>query len=276
MSQKVLLSIQQIVSTGQALRAGQVWDSNRPVLLSLLRQNGVQSVDLGIAADDVHDVYRRMRSGLEAADVLITSGGVSMGERDVLKPVMERDFGADIHFARVNVKPGKPVTFATCLVNGHKKYIFGLPGMSSPPYLSPPPIATGALVFTDSRIFVGNPVSAFVTFNLFVKPLLSCLSNRDRAVTDSEVDIKTYQRCQPVRLELASKEHRLDDRPELARAVVAYSAGAGMPTAGLTGDQRSSRLLSGRDANALVLLPQKSPSNETIRGGDIVTAFLIG
>ncbi|CAG2107027.1 unnamed protein product [Medioppia subpectinata] len=245
----VLSTGDEIGNVGQTLGPYQVWDSNRPILMSLLRQNGVQSMDLGIAVDDVNDVFGRMRRGLLAADVLITSGGVSMGERDLLKHVMEVDFGAQIHFGRVNVKPGKPVTFATVSIDGRKKYIFGLPG---------------------------NPVSAFVTFNLFVKPLLDCLSNKD--TVNGLADIKTYQRCQRVRLECDEKVYRLDDRPEFARAVVSFGTTgleAGFPTARLTGNQRSSRLLSAKDANALVLLPQKSDSVDKISCGDFVTAFLI-
>ena len=79
-----------------------------------------------------------MREGLAAADVLITSGGVSMGTRDLIKPLLERM--ATIQFGRVSFKPGKPLTFATTTDN---KLAFGLPGF---------------------------PVSSLVTFEVFVRP----------------------------------------------------------------------------------------------------------
>jgi gephyrin len=89
-----------------------------------------------------------MKRGLEEADVLITTGGSSMGSTDLLKPVIERHLGGTIHFGRVAVKPGKPTTFATIPVAGKTKSIFGLPG---------------------------NPASAVVTFYIFVIPALRML-----------------------------------------------------------------------------------------------------
>lgn len=71
-----------------------------------------------------------MKRGLSEADIVITTGGVSMGEKDLLKQIIETDFDAKIHFGRINLKPGKPTTFATCHVNNCKKFIFALPGIS--------------------------------------------------------------------------------------------------------------------------------------------------
>src|ERR1700726_2345692 len=92
------------------------------------------------ARDDEEALERAMRDGLAAADVLITSGGVSMGTRDLIKPLLERM--ATIEFGRVSFKPGKPLTFATTDAN---KLAFGLPGF---------------------------PVSSLVTFEVFVRPAL--------------------------------------------------------------------------------------------------------
>ena len=77
------------------------------------------------------------------SDILVTTGGVSMGDRDLLRQVLVSDLDATIHFARVCMKPGKPTTFATCNLNGQKKVVVGLPG---------------------------NPVSATVTCHLYVLP----------------------------------------------------------------------------------------------------------
>lgn len=87
-----------------------------------------------------------IKKGLDEADILLTTGGTSMGPTDLLKPVIERHFGGHIHFGRVTIKPGKPTTFATIhLENGKTKPIFALPG---------------------------NPASALVTFHIFVVPAL--------------------------------------------------------------------------------------------------------
>lgn len=88
-----------------------------------------------------------MKAGLSQADVLITTGGTSMGASDLLKPLIERHLDGTIHFGRVAMKPGKPTTFASVPPpqGGRSKLVFGLPG---------------------------NPASALVTFYLFVVPAL--------------------------------------------------------------------------------------------------------
>ena len=90
-----------------------------------------------------------IRRGLEKSDILITTGGTSMGPADLLKPVIEREFDGTIHFGRVTIKPGKPTTFATIPFQGSgdkiSKPVFALPG---------------------------NPASALVTFYVFVVPAL--------------------------------------------------------------------------------------------------------
>lgn len=87
-----------------------------------------------------------IRKGLDTADILLTTGGTSMGPTDLLKPVIERHFQGTVHFGRVTVKPGKPTTFATIpCAGGVMKPVFALPG---------------------------NPASALVTFNVFVVPAL--------------------------------------------------------------------------------------------------------
>lgn len=89
-----------------------------------------------------------IKRGLASADILITTGGTSMGTSDLLKPVIEHELKGTIHFGRVNVKPGKPTTFATVPTPGGRNEvtpIFALPG---------------------------NPASALVTFHVFVVPAL--------------------------------------------------------------------------------------------------------
>lgn len=96
---------------------------------------------------DAH--VQAIAKGLREADLLLTTGGTSMGSTDLLKPVIERRFEGTIHFGRVSMKPGKPTTFASIPVpkktEGERKFLFALPG---------------------------NPASALVTFYVFVVPAL--------------------------------------------------------------------------------------------------------
>lgn len=104
-----------ILSTGNELcdladpsSSGAIADSNRPSLQLALEAAGYSVVDLGIAVDDADATERALRRGLEQADVVVATGGTSMGELDLLKPVIERRLDGTIHFGRVAVKPGKP------------------------------------------------------------------------------------------------------------------------------------------------------------------------
>lgn len=223
-----------------------IWDSNRTTLLSYLKSNNIKSLDLGIARDQVDDIYAKLCHGLDNADVIITTGGVSMGEKDLLKQILHIDFDAQVHFGRVNLKPGKPTTFATCVRKGQKKLIFALPG---------------------------NPVSAFVTCHLFVLPALRILEGRYQLANHSR-DILSYHKTTTVRLDLGDKTSKsLDPRPELVRAVIQY--GDDFPIARLTGNQISSRLMSVKDANALLLFPGRSDTCKTIENGTKIQAILL-
>ncbi|KAH6895260.1 hypothetical protein B0T10DRAFT_211488 [Thelonectria olida] len=201
------------------MRLGEVRDTNRITLMSAAKEWGFEVVDLGIAKDKPGTLEETLRDGLRRADLLITSGGVSMGELDLLKPTIERSLGGTIHFGRVAMKPGKPTTFATVPVKDNagqrvQKVIFSLPG---------------------------NPASALVTFHLFVLPSLHKLAG----VTPAGLP--------KVQATLAH-EFLLDPRPEYHRVVV--TAGKdGLLSATSTGGQRSSKVGSLRSANALACLP---------------------
>jgi gephyrin len=88
------------------LKPGQIRDSNRPTLLAAISAAGFEAIDLGIVGDHVEDLEQRLKLSLDNVDVLITTGGVSMGEMDLLKPILEQKLGATIHFGRVRMKPG--------------------------------------------------------------------------------------------------------------------------------------------------------------------------
>nr|XP_050847334.1 gephyrin [Vespula vulgaris]XP_050847335.1 gephyrin [Vespula vulgaris] len=163
----VLSTGDELEEPGNDLKPGYVYDSNTITLISILRENGYDPKNLGIAKDDKASMVDAIKNALGKVDVLVTSGSVSMGDRDMLKPILEHYFNATIHFGRVNMKPGKPTTFATCTYNGKKKYFMCLPG---------------------------NPVSATVTSILFVIPLLNEMhgDNSKPVIVRTKVD-STYQ-----------------------------------------------------------------------------------
>jgi molybdopterin molybdotransferase len=130
----------ELVEVGNKPGPGQITDSNRWALLAALREAGAEVRILGIGPDEPDALRRLVVGALDAADVLVTSGGVSVGTHDLVKPLLE-SLGT-VHIGRVKLKPGKPFTFAT-LPSG--KLAFGLPGF---------------------------PVSSLVTFEVFVRPAL--------------------------------------------------------------------------------------------------------
>jgi gephyrin len=221
-----------------SLRLGEVRDCNRPTLMSAVRGCGFEAVDLGIARDKPGDLEQNLRDALREVDVIITSGGVSMGELDLLKPTIERSLGGTIHFGRVSMKPGKPTTFATVPVKDNagertSKVIFSLPG---------------------------NPVSAVVTFHLFVLPSLHYASGVSPAGL-------------PKILVTLAHDFRPDpQRDDYHRAIVTLGKD-GLIYASSTGGQRSSRVGSLKSANALLRLPA---GKETLSKGSKVEALLMG
>ncbi|CAI4210646.1 unnamed protein product [Parascedosporium putredinis] len=110
------------------LRLGEVRDTNRITLLSAVRQWGFEAVDLGIARDKPGTLEQVLRDGFRRVDVIITTGGVSMGELDLLKPTIERALGGTVHFGRRTVKPifSLPGNPASALVTFH---LFVLPSL---------------------------------------------------------------------------------------------------------------------------------------------------
>ena len=135
----ILATGSELVAPGEPLRAGQIYETNGLMLDASLSAAGADTVTEPTAADDEAVLREALERGL-ACDVLVTSGGVSVGEHDLVRAV-ERELGVEEVFWRVSIKPGKPVSFG---VRGDT-LVFGLPG---------------------------NPVSALVGCELFVKPAL--------------------------------------------------------------------------------------------------------
>ncbi|KAL1652167.1 hypothetical protein SLS58_000292 [Diplodia intermedia] len=224
------------------LRLGEVRDTNRPTLLNAVRSSGFEAVDLKIASDQPGSLEETLRLALRRVDVIITSGGVSMGELDLLKPTIERQLGGTIHFGRVSMKPGKPTTFATV------------------PFKSTSGGDHNSAICTIFSL-PGNPASAVTTFQLFVLPSLH------RASGISPAGLPR------VRVRVDGGDLRCDGkRAEYHRALVVVKADGGLH-ASSTGGQRSSRIGSFKGANALLCLPVK---DGYVKSGEMVDALMMG
>jgi molybdopterin molybdotransferase len=222
-----------ILSTGDELRPpgaslghGQIFDANGPALAAAVIEAGGDALLLDAAPDDPATIEARVRDGLEEADLLIASGGVSVGRHDHVRGVIERLGTLD--FWRIAVQPGKPLAFGRIF----ERPVIGLPG---------------------------NPVSALVTFELFVRPMIRAMLGlpgdgrpRVRARVDEalgkDVARRAYLR---VRVEGAADGYR------------ASSAGG----------QSSSQLLPLAWANALLVVPEGVPATEP---GATYEAIMLG
>ena len=226
----------ELVEVDQAPLGSQIRDSNRVSLLSAFRADGLPCVDLGVVRDVKAELEAALLRASELCDVVVTSGGVSMGEADFVKPLLQR-LGT-VHFGRLNMKPGKPTTFATLHAGGKRTLFFGLPG---------------------------NPVSCLVTKALLIDPALRRLQGADSAQcmhAQAKVRLTSALRLDP-------------ERPEYHRAMVAVDEISGELVAVSTGSQASSRLLSLCSCNALLCLPQRGESGD-LPAGSAVVALLTG
>ena len=139
----VLSTGDELSDDGAPLRRGQIRDTNRCTLLGMLAEAGFEGVDLGIARDREADIERAFRDGVARCDAVLSSGGVSMGDFDYVKSVLDR-IGA-MRWMQIAIKPAKPFAFG--VVEGTP--VFGLPG---------------------------NPVSSMVSFELLAKPALRAMA----------------------------------------------------------------------------------------------------
>ncbi len=236
----VLSTGDELVEVGERPARGQIPDSNRWALLAALREAGAEVRLLGIGPDQPDSLRRLVVDSLAQADVLVTSGGVSVGTHDLVKPLLE-SLGT-VHVGRVKLKPGKPFTFATIRA-------------SASPHPSPPPEGgREKLAFG----LPGFPVSSLVTFEVFVRPALRKMQG-----------FASLQRpTLPVRLGYDARATA--DRTEYQR-VTLRREGRDL-VAVSTGSQSSSRLMSLAGAHALVRIP---PGDQGIKAGTIVEAMIL-
>ena len=136
----------EILSLGEPPREGAVYDSNRYTVFGLLSRLGCEVIDLGVVKDQPDLLEAAFRQAAAQADVVITSGGVSVGEADYTKAMMKKL--GDVAFWRIAMRPGRPMAVGRLTEGGHSALLFGLPG---------------------------NPVAVMVTFAAFVRPALQKL-----------------------------------------------------------------------------------------------------
>lgn len=237
----------ELVEVGVKPAVGQIPDSNRWALLAALSEAGAEVQLLGIGPDEPDLLRRLVMDALAHADVLVTSGGVSVGTHDLVKPLLE-SLGT-VHVGRVKLKPGKPFTFAT------------IPAPASP-HPGPTPAGGGELHALGREKLAfglpGFPVSSLVTFEVFVRPALRKMQG-----------FAGLQRpTLPVRLGYDARATA--DRTEYQRVTLRRDAGE--LVAESTGSQSSSRLMSLAGAHALVRIP---PGDQGIKAGTTVEAMIL-
>jgi molybdopterin molybdotransferase len=141
----ILSTGDEVAEPGSVRKAGQIFDSNRFSLRGLVEAAGAEAVDDGIVPDQFDELHARLLRAAEHADVVLTSGGVSVGDYDLVKSVLQQAGG--IHFWQVAMQPGRPLAAGSI----GRAHFFGLPG---------------------------NPVASMLTFHLFVRPALWKLGGR--------------------------------------------------------------------------------------------------
>jgi molybdopterin molybdotransferase len=142
----------ELVEPGKPLAEGKIYDSNRYTLNGLLQHMGCEVVDLGIVGDTLEQTTRAIVEASENTDLVLTSGGVSVGEEDHVRIALEKL--GEVHMWRLRIKPGKPLVFGKV----NDTAFIGMPG---------------------------NPVSVFATFCLFVSPFIKSLQGRINITTRS-------------------------------------------------------------------------------------------
>jgi molybdopterin molybdotransferase len=223
----ILATGDEITEVTQPLAEGKIYNSNSYGLAALVRRYGGIPKLLGVASDSEDSLRAKLRLGQEA-DMVITSGGVSLGDYDVVRGVLAKE--GEIVFWRVREKPGKPLTFAM-LKGGKNIPVFAL---------------------------AGNPVSAMINFELFVRPAILKMMGKKNLTKPTveaviEDDIKNS-----------------DGRRVFSRAIVEKRGGQYF--ARLTGPQSSGMLSSMALANGLVIVPEDKPG---VKRGDVVRVMML-
>ncbi len=208
-------------SIGETLRDGEIYDSNRYTLFGMLKKLDVEILDMGVIEDSKASIRNAFIEATEMADFVITSGGVSVGEADYIKPTLKAL--GDTHFWKIRMKPGRPLTFGSLYTTSNNQssksaYFFGLPG---------------------------NPVAVMVTFLQFVQPAIRYFSC---GVTHTP--LKLQARC-------TTKLYKRPGRSEFQRGILEQGSN-GELTVKRTGRQGSGILSSMSLANCFIMLEEQS------------------
>ena len=174
----VIATGDELVEVEETPKPDQIRNSNSYTICAQVEEAGARPTALGIARDDLDDLRRKICQGLEE-DILIVSGGVSVGKYDLVEKVFA-EFGVEVLFDKIAMKPGKPTVF------GHRgqTYVFGLPG---------------------------NPISTMVAFHMFVRPLiLFLLKAENTAPKVLEAKLEAPAKCDPERAALVPALVRFD------------------------------------------------------------------
>jgi molybdopterin molybdotransferase len=201
----ILATGDELVEIHQTPGAGQIRNSNSHTLYSQVVKAGAMPNLLGIARDNLEDLRPKIEAGLRH-DLLLVSGGVSMGKYDLVENVFA-EFGVEVLFDKIAMKPGKPTVFG----RRDRTYVFGLPG---------------------------NPVSTMVAFHMFVRPLIKFLLKANETAPEIyRAKLDTAAKCDPQRASLS---------PALARFVEGAYHIAAVPWKGssdLVGLSRANALI---------------------------------
>ena len=213
----VLSTGDELIAAPTPLRIGQIRDSNRHTLLGLVRRLGMDAVDLGLARDNADEIEAKVLDAVATCDALVTSGGVSMGDFDFVKAVLDRlsqAQGTPMRWMQIAIKPAKPLAFG--VIRGVP--VFGLPG---------------------------NPVSCMVSFELFARPGLRRMLGH----------LPAHQEHRPI-LGVADEDLRRtpDGKTHFARVRTDFGADGRLHVRS-SGGQSSNLLRAMADANALAVLP---------------------
>ena len=213
----VLSTGDELISPPKPLLVGQIRDSNRYTLLSLVSEANAEPVDLGLARDSEEEIREKVQEGLATCDALVTSGGVSVGDFDFVKVVLDKLSAASqqpMRWMQINIKPAKPLAFGLI----HGKPVFGLPG---------------------------NPVSSMVSFEVFARPALRRMMGHD----DASLHRRTIRA-------IAGEDLRRsrDGKTHFARVFGSFND-EGRLVVRSSGGQASNLLRTMALANALAVLP---------------------
>lgn len=231
----ILSTGDELVSPNQPLQPGQIVDSNQYALAALVMQMGAEPICLGIVPDQPEALRQTIASAISSADVVLSSGGVSVGDYDYVDDILA-ELEAEIHVRAVAVKPGKPLTVATFAASSSQTQpvlYFGLPG---------------------------NPASALVTFWRFVQPAIRKLSGLAQGWEPTFVPARTQQSLRSD----GKRETYLWGKLELGEAGYEFRVAGGSHSSG--------NLINLAHTNGLAVLPV---GQTAIAAGELVLVLSI-